>query len=491
MIDYLRCTDMINKVLSYVGILEIIQQDSSLYVGGSLPSFIISQQIANKDDEIVCNDIDLYTNNYVKTLLNISKYLGNKITSIKRTGVNVAFLIQNIPIQIITSEFTSFHDDVLGNYDCTLVSVGFYPFKNEFITHTKFINGLNDKNFTCYYEKSNPKRIEKLTKRAKDWYGASLQIIKETDEADFRPYYKNSCMINSLQDIVSPPNYVQLYYNKFNCIHCGIQQDYLLCKSCYNSIEHTIYRNNNTRNKKITILGGVNGFGKIIKDMAIKFDNELYVTTRNVPQNDNLNILEYNLGKTISNELMNHMLSSDIIILNAYSTLENDESIWTTTLDTFDERLAIDKFMTNTIGYAKFLREFVAKRKEYIKENNLNNNIFMVFMDANESKFEGKLSDGKHLELNLAKTATKQIFYTNANLLASLGVLPLCYDPGWLSYHGISVDKIESKSKYLIPPNISALCLLYYVGQIDFDKCIDDKKVIFDCSVYETLRKMK
>jgi len=187
---------------------------------------------------------------------------------------------------------------------------------------------------------------------------------------------------------------------------------------------------------------------------------------------------------------MNHILTSDIVILNAYSTLENDEKIWTTTIDTFNEKLALEKFMINSIGYAKFLKEFVAKRKEQINTSNLTNNIQLVFMDANESKFEGKLSDGKHLELNMAKTATKQIFYTNANLLASLGVLTMCYDPGWLSYHGISVDKIESKSKYLIPPEISAVCLLYALGQVDFDKYIEDKKMIYDCSVYEVIKEL-
>jgi len=497
MIDYQKCTTAITTVLKQVGILEIIQKDSSVYVGGSLPSFIVSQQLANKNDVIVCNDIDLYTTNYMKTLHNISKYLGNKITFIKRTGVNVTFLIQDIPIQIVTSEFKSFHDDVLGNYDSTLVSIGFYPFKNEFITHQNFLDGLTTKNFLCFYEKSNPKRIEKLVNRAKDWYGATLQIVKQSEEADFRPYYKKSFMIDSLQDIVSPPNYVQLYYNKFNCIQCNIQQDRLLCLACAVLIEDKIQKNNRTANKKITILGGVNGFGKIINDVANKFNNEVYVTTRDPSKTQSNNvttsthILKYVLGEPVSDELMKHILTSDVVVLNAYSTLENDEKIWTTTLDTFDEKLALDKFTMNTIGYARFLKEFVAKRKEQIKTDNLTNNIQMIFMDANESKFEGKLSDGKHLELNLAKTASKQIFYTNANLLASLGVLPMCYDPGWLSYHGISVDKIESKSKYLIPPHVSALALLYYIGTVDFDKCLDERKVIFDCSIYETIKMIK
>jgi len=489
MINHEKCISMINQVLEQVGILDIVRKDNSVYVGGSLPSFIISQQLANKNDEIVCNDIDLYTTNYVKTLHNFSKYVGNQITLIKRTGVNVTFLIKDIPIQIVTSEFDSFYDDVIGNYDCTLVSAGFYPYENKLYTHQKFLDGINNKNFLCYYEKSNPRRIAKLTERAEKWYRANLEIVKLTENANFRPYYKNTHMIHSLQDIVSPPNYVQLYYNKFKCISCKIQQEYLMCKHCVNKVDFEMSTKNQTRNQKITILGGVNGFGKIIGQVAKEYNNQIYSTTRNTDK-QNSTIFSFELNKPVSDDLMNHILTSDIVVLNAYSTLENDERIWTTTIDTFDEKLAMEKFMINSIGYAKFLKEFVAKRKGQIKTDNLTNNIQLVFMDANESKFEGKLSDGKHLELNMAKTATKQIFYTNANLLASLGVLTMCYDPGWLSYHGISVDKIESKSKYLIPPEISASCLLYALGQTNFDKYIEDKKMIYDCSVYEIIKEL-
>jgi hypothetical protein len=76
------------------------------------------------------------------------------------------------------------------------------------------------------------------------------------------------------------------------------------------------------------------------------------------------------------------------------------------------------------------------------------------------------LQDGKHLELNLAKTAFKQIFYTNATILGSLGIITVFYDPGWLSYHGISVDKIASKSKSLIPPDLCVRVMLNYIKGI-------------------------
>lgn len=490
MINETSFANSINNVLKSTGILDVIKQDSSVYVGGSLPSFIVSQQLANKNDEIKCNDIDLYTTNYVKTLHNFSKHLGNKITDIKRTGVNVTFLIKDIPIQIITSEFNSFYHDVLGNYDCTLVAVGFYPFENKLIMHQNFLDGLENKNFVCHYEKSNPKRIEKLSDRAEKWYGANLQIFKQTDDADFRPYYKWSSTIDSLQDIVSPPHYVQLYYNKFKCINCDMEQTNLLCEHCTNSIEFELYKKNKTRGKKITILGGVNGLGNIIKDIANNFNNEVYVTSRNPPI-DAKNTFKFVLGEPVSDELMKCIQTSDIVILNAYSTLDGNDSIWLTTLDTFDEVLALDKFTMNTIGYVRFLKEFVSKRKEYIKFNNLDHNISMVFMDANESRFKNKLMDGKHLELNLAKTATKQIFYTNANLLASLGVLTVCFDINWVSWHGIPIERKESKSGKLIPPNVAVLSLLHVLGKVNFDECIDMKKVIFDSSVYEVLKTLK
>lgn len=126
--------EKLNKVLYDVGILDVIKMDDSIYVGGSLPSYLVSRvmlESSSDDDKVVVNDIDLYTTNYVKTVRHFNKHLGDKINEIKRTGVNITFLIKDIPIQIITAEFKSFHDEVLANYDTNLVSIGFYPFKKR------------------------------------------------------------------------------------------------------------------------------------------------------------------------------------------------------------------------------------------------------------------------------------------------------------------------------------------------------------------------
>jgi hypothetical protein len=193
---------------------------------------------------------------------------------------------------------------------------------------------------------------------------------------------------------------------------------------------------------------------------------------------------------------MKEIMDSDCVIFNAYQTLENEPSIWTTKIEDFDEELSLNRFKINCFGYVKIISQLIAHRKQYIKTqhkiktqdksdkpNNIQD-IVLVFMDANESKYQGKLSDGKHLELNMAKSACKQIFYTNAQVLASLGMITIAWDPCWMSYHGISMDKIESKSKFLIPPTIGADALLSHIKSLDLEKLYLEKTFISDNDFY-------
>jgi hypothetical protein len=153
--------------------------------------------------------------------------------------------------------------------------------------------------------------------------------------------------------------------------------------------------------------------------------------------------------------------------------LDNDESVWNTTLDKFNVSLLMDRINTNVLGYVQFIRELLEHRRITGQMRQLQ----IVYVDANESKYEGKMIDGKHLELNIAKASVKQIFYTNANLFKKLNMAIICYDPGWLSYHGVSIEKKRSKSKHLISPEITSLGLLWNI----------EKKYnnIIDCSVYD------
>ena len=196
----------------------------------------------------------------------------------------------------------------------------------------------------------------------------------------------------------------------------------------------------------------------------------------------------FDLTHEMSDELKNKMKETNCIIFNAYQTLEGDHDIWNTSLETFDEKLALERFTVNCFGYVKILQQLIKIRKEMIKEKIKLQDMIVIFMDANESKFDKKLQDGKHLELNMAKTACKQIFYTNAQILAEVGIISICYDPGWLSYHGISVSKIQSKSKFLIPPELSAKGLLCYIQSIELGEHYKNKMYIHDMSFYNLLK---
>ncbi len=190
----------------------------------------------------------------------------------------------------------------------------------------------------------------------------------------------------------------------------------------------------------------------------------------------------------INANLLKKIMQADLVIFNAYQTLEGDQTIWNTKLSTFNPELSEKRFKINCWGYIGLLNEVLEARKKFISNKNSNTIIqdqLYVWIDANESRFEGKLSDGKHLELNMAKTACKQIFYTNANIMAGLGILFLCWDCGWCSYHGISVDKIESKSAFLVSPKLSSKGLISYISTLDFEQMYRNKIFIHDMTLYK------
>jgi hypothetical protein len=236
----------------------------------------------------------------------------------------------------------------------------------------------------------------------------------------------------------------------------------------------------------MVVFGGVNGFGNIIANQAVSMGIDVSRTTRN-PKFKSQFKFDLTTGK-ISSQLMTEILNADCVVFNAYQTLENDHSIWTTKINTFDEELALERFKVNCVGYIKILQQIINARKAYISNpSNKVKDIVFVCMDANESLFEGKLQDGKHIELNMAKTAWKQIFYTNAQVLASIGIITVFIDPSWLSYHGISVDKIASKSKFLIPPYMCAKVIINYIKSLDLDVMYSNKNYIHSTSFYKLI----
>ena len=225
--------------------------------------------------------------------------------------------------------------------------------------------------------------------------------------------------------------------------------------------------------QRVVIFGGKYGFGQVVADQARQAGLDVSITTRQPRINSEDYCFEFN--KEISEVLLELVCRADYIILNANKTLERDESAWNTTLETFDEHLALDRFITNGLGYVKLLKSIMARRKTLfpLREQKI------IWIDANESKYGDKMIDGKHLELNMAKSAVKQIFYTNAKYFALLKMNVICYDPGWMSYHGIELER--SRRNELLSPVLSAKAMFSLLN----DSTMED---VVEISVYDILR---
>jgi hypothetical protein len=477
------------SVLKYFTIFDFLK-DSDVYIGGSLPMLCLSTK--TDINYLIKNigDIDLYTPDLSHTIRDLNNTFNGKIKNIFQNGVNVKFNLEgidNMEFQLMTSGFDDFAKEVLCDYDCDLVSVGFQCRSLQFLITDRFLKGLENKCFNLLLEKTFGNRIEKLTLRAKFHFNSDLNIIEGHGAiGSYRPYIIEGKPIESLLECVRSPPYLQTYFHKYKCIKCNDIQTHLICSRC-NELIHSKFINLDLRDdiKHIIIFGAVNGLGRIIGNVAR--DNYKLNVVRtgrkiNDASSDNDKSYPFELGSNMCPELIAEVINSKLIIMNAYQTLEGDHKIWNNTIFNFDYDLAIQRFTVNCFGYVKLLKDIITIRTEMVKKGVKLDKLILVFMDAAESKFEDKvLRDGKHLELNMAKCATKQIFYTCGDLLSMLNIDVICYDPGWLSFHGISVEKIESKSEFLIAPELSSRCLLNYcLGK-------EKRKEITDLSIYDCL----
>lgn len=494
-IDIDKCTSAIIQTLRAAGIYDWLKSQPSMYIGGSLVSYlmchdhIMSEKITH-DDNTIPHDIDMYTTNHISSINNFNQNIDHFIVDgIQGCIINFSCVnhSNNLHLQFITAEVDNFYDDVLGNYDCDLVCVGYHPFDDTLILHHRYVNACKTHVFNCYKHLSSVSRGDKLNTRAKLWYGGTLKFIGgEFGRIDAYYDCQNSDLSKSITNIITPPKYIQLFYNLYKCVKCGIQNKKLLCTICSSKILSS--HNANKLIHSAIVIGGCNGLGKIIGDTFTS--NNLDVTrTSRFPNSES--DMKFILGTDISCELMEKINSTQILVMNATKTLDNNESVWNHYIDDFDISLLYDRIDTNVCSYVKFIKQLCEYRIQLIESEKSLNKLVLIYTDANESKFEGKMCDCKHLELNIAKSGVKQIFYTNAPLLAKLNIIVVCYDPGWLSYHGISIEKKRAKSVDLIPPVISSLGILDIATTTynNFEKLLLSKSVIFDHDVYKFINK--
>ena len=289
-------------------------------------------------------------------------------------------------------------------------------------------------------------------------------------------------------------------------------------------------------NKSIFLLGGYGCIGKQIYDRLSSCVKSITYTSskkhrKSVKNNTRFQV--YDLLENKFNGFEGHLhnyAEYDILILNAFKTVSKNREIWSSEKKERDDEknnidinlwhklpnsvysvknnawnndifqfspdILSDRIKINLFGYVELVQNIIKSR---INSDEVLKPTVLVFMDANESKYAGKMIDGKHLEINMVKLAVKQIFYTSAKLLASLNVITICYDPGWVTYHGnFAFHQGNANTEFyntFIDSNISVSGLLHYVNDVynNFQKYIQDFSVYdyinYTMNKYNTLMK--
>lgn len=165
--------NMMTTILKNNNILELFNND--MYIGGSLPSFVFSKLVKKEYNitTLACNDIDIYTSNYVTTLCAMNTHL--KPTKIEKNGVNInvhidsptvsllQFMLANIGSFKNENNHSAFLSEVLDNYDTSLVKLGYHPYTKTIIIHNDFINDFLKKKF--YHKSIFPKQSVTIPKK--------------------------------------------------------------------------------------------------------------------------------------------------------------------------------------------------------------------------------------------------------------------------------------------------------------------------------------
>ena len=505
----------IKEFLCSIKLFEILAPHSYLYIGGSLPSYTLCPAFDKNKVLDVIGDIDIYTINSELLYVLIHNCVSDGIIVIKkRSKFVISAKFGNINLQFITSYFDNFSKEVLDQYDSDLVKIGYHLASDTYIYTDDYKNGLKNKKFNIIKKSNNEDRINKLISRITNWYNFDFCIKEcEKDIFNFAAYNADECLLaaplndKTLFNYYYSSKYLQTLNFKFICIFCKKQiSKYLICRKCikiiYKYSEHNdciycglIYlhysvelkanNNHNITQKNIFILGGASGIGETMANRLMNLNNNVYRTTASkykARYNKDMHHLDlYDIKYSID---FNRF---DIIILNAFKTVSSSDNSWNLSLLEFDEDVLKDRIDCNVTGYVKLLQQII---KCKINNNCRNEPTILVFMDANESKYEDKMADGKHLEINMVKSAVKQIFYTNSNLLASLNTITICYDPGWISYHGaLNIHNDTEFNNLFIDSQISMSGLFYYIDMVikEFSQLMEKKTYIMQRSVYDYL----
>ena len=450
---------MANKIVT--NDIDALLGDNTWYIGGSFVAYAHASVLkgfttfrdAWEGMENHPNDIDVYSKNSLRfrqTHLSTIMGVNSKMSCNSDDYTNYLLRLSMDVVTIYFETFTS----ILNGYDCTMTMLGYQPNTRTLYSTQEYSEGLM-KNTFYVIKSSTIERLEKIQKRCKSWYNDAELIINVGCHSGGYGALSSSGS-NATIDCKAPKMderfrggviHGNCWFGSRCCVSCGvvhsesfIQQVYFhcyMCTECKKNVENVIQSHVHDQNieafkgKSVLVVGGRKNFGKsIVEYLSTLQLSKLYVTSRHrqlitiedIYSNRHRVRFDLDDSRTFTNLPINDI---DVIIFNAWPTVEGNIHNWTHTLNQWPHDTYVERCHT-VEGYAMFLR--------YLIENKpVNKTIWYISMDADESRFEGKLMHGRHLALNASKCAQKQITFSMGEILAGNKIYTMFYDPGWLS----------------------------------------------------------
>lgn len=420
-------------------------------------------------------DIDIYVKNPLEFLNKFNRLLYKKT-------------------DIITTTFDN-PKNIIENFDSTLVQCYYYG-KEKKLTWTKEFEHDLKNGYFRFCSKPSLKRYDKLLYRAKHWFNCEHQTFLLTKSLE--PSVEYTFYPSQVTCRYGVQRY-ETFWGKIPCISkCGNTLNKLTryspkhtficddCKvMCGNIFNSTSF---NMSGKNVLIIGGRRGFGECLANIVSKYGPRSLVVTSRTASNANTcnpdyKILEYDVTNDyVPHKVRTIMKFADIIIFNAW--VPNDKEKFNSGNAVINIGVINDniKFVN---GFIRFLYTLKDIRRYYKKRTTF------IWLDSDESKYENKFKNGKHIGSNCLKSCGKQVLWTNSEKFGTYGINIIMFDPGYLGYKTSIMSK-EEEFYYNELQTIVAKTLLWMVATqctneslYYINRTYDDSKPLYPQLCYE------
>lgn len=426
---------------------ENLLNHREFYVSGSLVSYMIAKQLYNITEKKKFNnygekpnDLDIYSQNPLFLMFQFGSEL---------TGYDV-----------VPSIFKNIHE-VIDYYDSTLVQAAFHVKTSKIIYTDRFFEDVLKKRFH-FLKKPNSSRQDKLCLRAQIWFQGEHQIYPDVIKSYKKPF-KTSFQTLSWQDQKYGIQKYSEFFGGRPCVaYCGNKLNLLenypppyafICDECVNNIQNVLNSTNYAEisESNIVVIGGRTGFGNyIVKNLLPLHPLSLTATSRVKFEMEGVKTLQYDFidGK-ISDELRDTFKNAHIMIVNGWTNIE--KNYWHS-LSITDGIECFNKNSKYIPGFMKFINLLIEIKRENL---GLSQHTTLVCIDADESHYKDKLKNGKHVGYNCVKSGQIQTLWTYSEVLGSLGVTSIIYNPNWINYNPktpqhVSLYDIASRLIFLV-----------------------------------------